>query len=73
MGIFTATESRGGQRANGQQRVKYWDEMKQPGPAIYHCQAVLDQLKGNRVPDRAARFGGMHVSFGGENRGMQAV
>ncbi|CAG8132514.1 unnamed protein product [Penicillium nalgiovense] len=54
-------------------RAKYWDEMKQPGPAIYHSQAVLDILKGNRVPDRALRFGGMHVSFGGENRGIQAA
>ncbi|CAI7613167.1 unnamed protein product [Penicillium viridicatum] len=54
-------------------RAKYWDEMKQPGPAIYHSLALLDLLKGNCVPDRTPRFGGTHVSFGGENRGIQAV
>jgi hypothetical protein len=54
-------------------RAKYWDEMKGPGPAIYHSRALLDLLKENRVSDRAARFGGMRVSFGGENRGIQAA
>jgi hypothetical protein len=54
-------------------RAKYLDEVKQPKAAIYHSQGILDLLKGNREPDRAARFGGMHVSFGRENRGIQAV
>ncbi|CAG8092933.1 unnamed protein product [Penicillium salamii] len=54
-------------------RAKYLDEVKQPKAAIYHSQAIFDLLKGNRELDRAARFGGMHVSFGGENRVIQAV
>jgi hypothetical protein len=54
-------------------RAKYRDEMKQPGSAIYHSQVVLDLLKRNHGPDRAAKFRDIHVSFGGENRGIQAV
>lgn len=47
--------------------------MKQPELATYHFQAVLDLLKENPEPDRAARFGGMHVIFGGASCGTQAV
>jgi hypothetical protein len=54
-------------------RAKYLEELKPPSPAIYHSQAVLDLLKENREPDRAARFEGMRVSFRGENRGIQAA
>lgn len=54
-------------------RVKYLNEVKQPEAAIYHSQAILDLLKKNREQDRAPRFGGMHVRFGGENRGIQAA
>jgi hypothetical protein len=53
--------------------AKDWDEMKGPGPAIYHSRALLDLLKENRVSDRVARFGGMHVSFGGANSVIQAA
>lgn len=49
-------------------RTKYWDEMKRPGRAIYYSKAVLDIFKGNRVPGRGPRFGGMHVSFGGHHK-----
>lgn len=54
-------------------RAKYSDELKQPEAAVYYSRAALEILKAKRVPDRAARFEGMHVSFGGENRGIQAV
>ncbi|CAG7966417.1 unnamed protein product [Penicillium salamii] len=54
-------------------RAKYLDELKQLEAAIYHSQVILDLLKRNSEPDLAARFEGMHVSFGGENRGIQAV
>ena len=54
-------------------RAKYSDELKQPEATIYHSQAILDLLKKNREQDHASRFGGMHVRFGGENRGIQAA
>jgi hypothetical protein len=73
MDIFTATETAEAIEQMDNKRAKYWDEMKRPGPAIYHSRALLNLLKENRVPDRAARFGGMHVSFGGGNRGIQAA
>lgn len=54
-------------------RAWYWDKTKRPRPAIYHLKAFLDKLKGDRETDHASRFGGMHVRFGGENRGIQAA
>ncbi|CAG7920468.1 unnamed protein product [Penicillium olsonii] len=54
-------------------RAKYLGELKQLEATIYLSQAFLDLLKRNREPDRAARFGGMHVRLGGENRGIQAA
>lgn len=57
----------------GNKRAKYWDYMKRPGPARYYSRALLDLLRENRVPNRAARFGGMHVSFAGDYRYIQTV
>ncbi|KAJ5033162.1 hypothetical protein NUH16_003078 [Penicillium rubens] len=54
-------------------RAKYLDELTQPEPAIYHSRVILELLKEKREPNRAARFEGMRVSFGGENRGIQAA
>ncbi|KAJ5654974.1 hypothetical protein N7490_001977 [Penicillium lividum] len=55
----------------GNKRAKYRNKAEQPGPAIYHSQAVLDVLRRNCEPDGATSSGGMHVSFGGENYGTQ--
>ncbi|KAJ5559408.1 hypothetical protein N7513_001807 [Penicillium frequentans] len=55
----------------GNKRAKYRNNAEQPGPAIYHSQAVLDVLRRNCEPDGATSSGSMHVSFGGENHGIQ--
>lgn len=57
----------------GNERAKYRDYMKRPGPARYHSRALPDLLKEDRVPNRAARLGGMHVSFAGEYHYIQTV
>jgi hypothetical protein len=50
----------------GNKRTKYRNKAEQPGPAIYHSQAVLDVLRRICEQDRATSFGGVHMSFDGE-------
>lgn len=44
-----------------------------PEPAIYNSQEVLDLLRGAREPDHTRGSESMHLSFSGENHGIQAV
>lgn len=55
----------------GNKRAKYRNEAEQPGPALYHSQAVLDVLRRICEQDRATSSGEVHISFGGENHGTQ--
>ncbi|KAJ5938451.1 hypothetical protein N7466_001585 [Penicillium verhagenii] len=55
----------------GNKRAKYRNEAEQPGPALYHSQAVLDALRRICEQDRAMSSGGVHISFDGENRGIR--
>lgn len=47
--------------------------MSRPEPAIYHSQEVLDLLRRGREPVHTRGSGRMHVTFSGENHGIQVV
>ncbi|KAJ5982758.1 hypothetical protein N7451_012858 [Penicillium sp. IBT 35674x] len=55
----------------GNKRAKYRNEAEQPGPALYHTQAVLNALSRICEQDRAMSSEGVHMSFDGENRGFR--